>query len=199
MGHLLSVVKPRMKRWVRLAVSNGMASARFLGTISPKSIVKMVPSVRPIPTEIGLIQLSATPADSRGPSTSWAIAGSARNPTARLVMVIPTCAPESWVESVRRASWTPLAPASPAAAARSTLPRSTVTKANSAATKSPQIAIIANATSRSSHGVTLQPKGARVVVDAPGQGLVLWGRCHRAPTLRPHSGATKGQHAGVGA
>ena len=71
---------------------------------------------------------------------------------ARLVTVMPTWAPESWVDSERSASWTPRAPSSPSAAARSTLGRSTVTKENSAATKSPQAATRANETSSSSDG-----------------------------------------------
>ena len=52
-GHRDTAVKPRMKPWVARAVSSGLARARFLGTISPKSIVRMVPSVRPMATEMG--------------------------------------------------------------------------------------------------------------------------------------------------
>ena len=63
---------------------------------------------------------------------------------ARLVTVMPTWAPESWVESDRRAVWTPAAPASPSSTARSTRLRSTVTKANSAATKIPHATTSSN-------------------------------------------------------
>src|SRR3954447_22292895 len=72
---------------------------------------------------------------------------------ARLVIVIPTWAPESWVESDRSACWTPRAPVSPAAAAWSTLRRSTVTNENSAATKTPHARISSSAASSSSHAV----------------------------------------------
>jgi hypothetical protein len=63
------------------------------------------------------------------------MAGSARKPIARLVTVMPTWAPESWVDRERSAFWMPLGALSPSAASRSTWPRSTVTKENSAATK----------------------------------------------------------------
>ena len=56
----------------------------------------------------------ARPVARSGPSISSAIAGSARKPIARLVIVMPTWAPESWVDSDRRARWTPAADASPA-------------------------------------------------------------------------------------
>ena len=77
-------------------------------------------------------------AASSGPSMSSAIAGSARKPIARLVTVMPTWAPESCVESAaQRRRARPRAPASPSAAARSTVARSTVTNENSAATNAP--------------------------------------------------------------
>ncbi len=97
---------------------------------------------------------SGTPADVSGPSISRAIAGSARKPIARLVTVMPTCAPDSWVDKPRSAFWTPCAATSPAAAARSTWPRSTVTNANSAATNSPQERISSREMPRNSHSVT---------------------------------------------
>ena len=43
-GIRLTAVKPRWKRWVARAISIGLASARFLGTSSPKIIVRTVPS-----------------------------------------------------------------------------------------------------------------------------------------------------------
>ena len=49
-----TAVKPRWKRWVARATAIGLASARFLGTSSPKIIVAMVPSVSPMPTAIGV-------------------------------------------------------------------------------------------------------------------------------------------------
>ncbi len=106
---------------------------------------------------------------------------------ARLVTVMPTWAPESWVESERRARWTPIAPASPSAAAWSTLLLSTVTKANSAATKTPQAAMSSRAVPRRIHSVSVGsfavggagaatlPAGtlrADFDVDPPGHGAV---------------------------
>ena len=68
----------RWKRWVARATSIGLASARFLGTSSPKIIVRMVPTARPMPTATGVIAPSGTPALSSGPSIRSEIAGSAR-------------------------------------------------------------------------------------------------------------------------
>ncbi len=49
------------------------------------------------------------PGGSSGPAIRSAMAGSARKPMARLVIVMPTWAPESCVDRVRRAFWTPAA------------------------------------------------------------------------------------------
>ena len=76
---------------------------------------------------------------------------------ARFVMVMPTCAPESWVESVRNAARIPLAPVSPSAASCSTLDRSTVTNENSAATNTPQAAISSSETASRIHSVIVRP------------------------------------------
>ncbi len=134
---LFTAVNPRMKPWVARAVPSGSAIARFLGTSSPKIIVSAVDRVSAMPIATGVTAPSGRPAASSGPSTSSAIAGSARKPMARLVTVMPTCAPESWVERDFRARCTPWAPVSPLEAAFSTALRSTVTRANSAATKMP--------------------------------------------------------------
>jgi hypothetical protein len=153
-GTRLTAVKPRMNRWVARAVCIGLAMARFFGTSSPKIIVRKVPSVRPIAVATGRTAPSGIPADSSGPRIRCETAGSARNPMARLVTVMPTWAPDSWVESDRRALCTPCAAWSPAWASRSTWERSTVTNANSAATKTPQAAISSSARARSSRSVT---------------------------------------------
>ncbi len=71
-------VNARWKRWVARATSIGFASARFLGTSSPKIIVRKVPRARPMPTAIGVIAFSGTPSASSGPSMRSEIAGSAR-------------------------------------------------------------------------------------------------------------------------
>ena len=152
-GRALTRVKVRWNSCVARAVSIGRAMARFLGTSSPKIMVSAELTVRAIATATGWTSPSGRPAEVSGPSISSAMAGSARKPMARLVTVIPTCAPESWVERERNASWTPSALESPAAAARSTLPRSTVTKANSAATKTPHAAMRRSATPSRIHSV----------------------------------------------
>ena len=103
-GTRITAVNPRWKRWVARAVAIGLASARFLGTSSPKIIVAKVPTTRPIAAAIGAPQPSGTPALPSGPSMRSETAGSARKPIARLVTVMPTWAPESWVDSDRSAS-----------------------------------------------------------------------------------------------
>ena len=159
-GPRVSAVNPRMNPWVVRAVCSGRAIAMFLGTISPKIMVSTVPSTRPRPSASGETTSSGTPAAISGPSMRSEIAGSARKPIARLVTVMPTWAPESWVDSDLRASCTPRAPSSPLAAARSTSVRSTVTKANSAATNRPQAAIRAREARRRRRGVTTRTSGS---------------------------------------
>ena len=140
-GYLLSAVNQRIGNWVTLAVAIGRATARFFGTSSPKSMVRNVLSTRPMASAVGWMAPSGMPSASSGSSTISAIAGSARKPMPRFVIVIPTWAPDSWVDRERIATRTPSAAVSPSFAARSTCLRSTVTNANSAATKTPQIAI----------------------------------------------------------
>ena len=154
MGIRMAAVNARMNRCVARAVCMGLAMARFLGTSSPKIMVRNVPSASPIAVATGRTAPSGTPADSSGPRIRCETAGSARNPMARLVTVMPTWAPDSCVESDRRALCTPCAAWSPASAARSTWARSTVTNANSAATKTPQAAINSSARARRSRSVT---------------------------------------------
>ena len=136
-GRRITAVNIRWKPWVARAVSIGRAMARFLGTSSAKTIVTTELTVSPMATATGATAPSGTPRARRGPSMRSEIAGSARKPIARLVIVMPTWAPDSWVDSERSARWMPAAEASPSAAARATLVRSTVTKENSAATKRP--------------------------------------------------------------
>src|SRR3954466_9017157 len=104
---------------------------------------------------------------------------------------MPTCAPDSWVESERSACWSPRAPLSPAAAACATLLRSTVTNENSAATNTPQAAIRSSAASSSSQaviGALLRDQPAGRAGDfgsrpwAGGRVLTVWGRSSRHST-----------------
>ena len=71
-------------------------------------------------------------------------------------MVMPSWAPESWVDSDRSAASVPPAPGSPASAACSIADRSTVTKANSAATNAPHAAIRAKLSTTRSTWVTMR-------------------------------------------
>ena len=137
------------------AVSIGLAIARFLGTSSAKIIVsdraerqadRDGDRARPRPR--------ARRRASSGPSIRSAIAGSARKPIARLVMVMPTWAPESWVDSERRACCTPAARrVALGRGLRRPWLRSTVTKENSAATKTPHASTRTTDTPSSSHSM----------------------------------------------
>ena len=96
----------------------------FFGTSSPKIIVAMVASTRPSVTEMPGTAPSGTPTAVSGPSSSDAIAGSARKPMIRLVRVTPIWAPESWVD--RRPQRPPYALGLSVALAGRLLHRSTV-------------------------------------------------------------------------
>ena len=149
-----TVVNPRMNPWTALAVCSGSATARFWGTSSPRTIVTAVARISAIVTATPWTAPDGTPRLSSGPSMSFAIAGSARKPMSRFVIVIPSWAPESCVERLRSALSTPRAAPSPDSAARSTVDRSTVTKENSAATNAPQASTSASDTSSRRTSVT---------------------------------------------
>ena len=109
-GPRITAVKIRWKPWVARAVSIGFAIARFFGTSSAKTIVTTELSVRPMATATGSTAPSGMPGGvAAGPEISREIAGSARKPIARLVIVMPTWAPDSWVDSERSALSTPAA------------------------------------------------------------------------------------------
>ncbi len=125
----------------------------FLGMSSPTSMVTTVLTTRATAYAAALDPPSPSPRSSNGPCSRVPKAGSAKNPMARLVIVIPSWAPLSWVESERRAFRVPAAPWSPASASRSTVARSTVTNENSAATKTPQASIRKKESASSNHSV----------------------------------------------
>src|SRR3712207_12987 len=87
---------------------------------------------------------------------------------------MPSWAADSWVDSDRSAVTTPPAPASPARAASSARPRSTVVRENSAATKKPVSAVSTTAARRSNHSVIGLPVPAggppQPETDDPGPG-----------------------------
>ena len=75
---MFTAVNSRIGRWVARAVASGSAMAKFLGTSSPKSIVRIVLMIRPRASAIGVTAPSGTPAVPSGSSISAEIAGSAR-------------------------------------------------------------------------------------------------------------------------
>jgi len=70
------------------------------------------------------------------------------------VSVMPTCAPESWVDNVRSASPMPAARLSPAAIRRSTAAGSSATSENSEATNTAVPAVRTTPKAMSSQSVT---------------------------------------------
>ena len=161
-------VNPRWNPCTDRAVGSGLARARFLGTSSPNTIVTAVARISAAVTATPGAAVSGTPAAASGSSSSRATAGSARKPIARLVMVMPSCAPDSCVDSVRSADRTPRERRSPPAAACSTTARPTVTKENSAATKAPHVATRRRLTRTRSHSVTGHPIVGRRAGGPPG-------------------------------
>jgi hypothetical protein len=145
-GQARALVKPRWNPLTARAVASGREMARFLGTSSPKIMVRPVASTSARAMEVERAATGDSPASVSGPTIRAAMAGSARNPMPRFVTVMPSCAPESCVDSVFIARSTPPERRSPVAAAASTSLRLTVISENSAATKAPQAAIRATPT-----------------------------------------------------
>ena len=158
MGPRITAVKRRWKPCVARAVSIGRAMAKFFGTSSAKIIVTRELIVSPIATATGCTAFSGSPRARTGPLIKREMAGSARKPMARFVIVMPTWAPDSCVDSERRARSTPAAGASPSSAARATLDRSTVTKENSAATKTPAAMTSRTETPSNNQAVSTLPR-----------------------------------------
>jgi hypothetical protein len=92
-----------------------------------------------IPTTVptGDTAASGTPTSSSGGRRSELTAGSKVNPVSRVVKVIPSWAPERWVEVMRNALIVFPSPCSPRAWRASRSWRSRFTRANSEATKNP--------------------------------------------------------------
>ena len=103
------------------------------------------------PTDSAVI--ADRPMASSGTATSDAIAGCMTKPSARVVTVMPTCAPDSWVDSDRSPIISDFAPLSPSAACLATVARSTVTRLNSAETYSAVPAIRIRPTTTRIHSV----------------------------------------------
>jgi hypothetical protein len=120
-----------------LAVASGTARAKFLGTSSPITMENRVASAMPITVpNTGTIP-SATPRPSSGPRSSELMAGSKVYPVSSVVRVMPSWALERCVEVIRSALMVGPRRFSPRSRRASSSLRSRVTRANSAATKTP--------------------------------------------------------------
>ena len=108
-GPRIISVNRRMIACTRRAVPNGIAMATYLGTNSPSTIVMMVAIARPIIVATVLAVVPCRPKAAKGLPKTLIKLGSAKKPMARLVMVIPTWAPDNWVLNDLRASKTPAA------------------------------------------------------------------------------------------
>ena len=120
-----------------LAVASGTANAKFLGTSSPITMENRVASEMPITVPSTGTAASGTPRSIIGPRSSELMAGSKVYPVSRVVRVMPSCALERCVEVIRSALMVGPSRFSPRAARASSSLRSSVTRANSAATNTP--------------------------------------------------------------
>ncbi len=143
------------------ATWSGREIAQFFGTSSPITIWTTVASSMPSTTETPREAPAERPTASNRGFSRVDSAGSASMPTTSEVTVMPSWAPESSKERWRRARETRRALASPVAVARSTAPRSTVTKANSAATKRPLARMSRRAARSSNQAVITVPPAVR--------------------------------------
>jgi hypothetical protein len=87
------------------AVRSGLEMARFFGTSSPNTMDSEVASSSAMVSASGATTPCGRPVASNGGSIRFAIAGSAMYPVIKVVMVMPSWAPDSWKESVRWARW----------------------------------------------------------------------------------------------
>jgi hypothetical protein len=106
----------------------------FFGTSSPKTICTPVASSNATATAMTSATSASNPSAPSGPRNSAATDGSATKPIAKLVTVIPSWAPDRYVESRCRVPRTRPNRTLPFRARDSTRLRSTVTSAVSAAT-----------------------------------------------------------------
>ena len=131
-------MKPRCGPATTLATASGREIAQFFGTSSPTTISTTVDDGDAQQRSPRWRPRRRRPTASSGPRSRAASDGSASMPITSEVTVMPSWAPESWKVSRRTAFRAPSAPRSPAAAARSRSPRSTVVRENSAATNTAQ-------------------------------------------------------------
>ncbi len=97
-------MNPRWNPTTARPTFSGSAMAQFLGTSSPNTICTAVASTNAAVKATTDAVSSGRPTASIGTCRSAAIEGSAMKPTTRLVMVMPSCAPDNCVDMVRSAS-----------------------------------------------------------------------------------------------
>ena len=97
-----SVVDTRAGPTIARAVPIGAAMARFFGTSSPNSMDRKLVMISAVSTA-AVVPAPPQPQDANGTSINAASAGCITNPSARVVRLIPTWAPESCVDSERNA------------------------------------------------------------------------------------------------
>ena len=165
----------RSKASVATAVTTSTAASPRVdrtsaATLDTRTIWVAVAMTNARVSDTATVLPSGRPSAERGLRSRVASEGSAMKPTSSEVTVMPSCAPDSSVESFLRPAWSDCARLSPPAAARSTVGRSTVTKANSAATKSAFARMRSSASSRRSHASVTRglPHGRGGRGQAPG-------------------------------
>ena len=131
---LNSMVEIRIGVMTVFAVSSGSAIAMFFGTSSPNTMDSTVATDRPKISADRSAPSSRQPERLQRHRHQAGQRGCMTKPSARVVTVMPTWAPDSWVDSERRPIISDFAPLSPSAACLATVARSTVTRLNSAET-----------------------------------------------------------------
>ena len=111
-----TTVKAIWKGTTRAAVLIGWANARFLGTSSPKSMEKTLTKAAATKAATPVASPHARPALPSRPASRSARALCVVYPSRIVVSVMPTWAPESWVDKERVARKTEAAPRSPSSA-----------------------------------------------------------------------------------
>ena len=152
-----TAVNARTGSATTFAVAKGAEKPRNCGTSSPTIIEKTVAMRRAMRFATVSSAGPPSPIPPSGTASSDASAGVVRKPRARVVMVIPTWAPDSWVESWRREERTARVLGSPRSTARWTVGRSRATSENSAATKSAVPRVRTTPARTSNHSVMAAP------------------------------------------
>ncbi len=162
MSGLAKAAKTRTGRATTFAVGSGAEMPRNCGSSSPKTMENPVASTSAMPLETASTAPSERPSAVSGPETRLPMEGCAKAPTMSVVIVMPTCAADSCVESWVTDWSTTRALESPSSMARWTVGRSIATSENSAATKTAVPTVSRTAASSSSHSVIAAADRRRV-------------------------------------